>query len=93
MPPYEAIMKPRTPHEHSRKSGRRFYIGVAILMILSIAAVFFLPLSALHDKLTEGRVHPVSLWVPLLLVGSGLLFNAGIAPTASWRRFAVWLIQ
>jgi uncharacterized membrane protein YozB (DUF420 family) len=67
--------------------------GPLARILFPVAALFFLPLSALHDKMTEGRVHPVSLWVPLLLVGSGLLFNVGITPSASWRRFAAWLIQ
>ena len=88
-----ALLGALAPTPAAHVIGYWFEPGPLAGILFSIGALFFLPLSALHDKLTEGRIHPVSLWVPLLLVGSGLLFNTGITPTASWRRFAAWLIQ
>jgi hypothetical protein len=62
-------------------------------IVFTITVLFFLSLSALHDKLVERRIHPVSIWVPFMVLGSGLIFNIAIAPSALWRRFAAWLIQ
>jgi uncharacterized membrane protein YozB (DUF420 family) len=53
----------------------------------------FLSLSAIHDRLSEGRVHPVSVWGALLVFVWNALFNVAIVPSAPWREFATWLIQ
>ena len=45
---------------------------------------------AVHDRRSHGRIHPVSLWVPILL----LVQPIGIAlvmSSAGWRRLAMWL--
>jgi hypothetical protein len=55
--------------------------------------LIFLSLSAIHDRLSEGRVHPVSVWGALLVVVWNALFNVAIVPSAPWREFATWLIQ
>ena len=59
-------------------------IGLAILLVLSA--------SAIHDRITEGRIHPVSLCVPVLLVVWQLVVNTVVVPSAVWRRFAAWMI-
>jgi hypothetical protein len=62
-------------------------------LIFPISAVFFLSLSAVHDRVTEGRIHPVSLWVPLAIFALSVVFNVVIVSSGPWRRFATWLIQ
>src|SRR5262245_23275622 len=32
-----------------------------------VATVVLLSASAIHDRVTEGRIHPVSVWIPVLL--------------------------
>ena len=55
--------------------------------------MILLSVSAIHDRVTMGRIHPVSLWVPIaLFVWINLLFLA-VIPSASWLRFATWLIS
>ena len=45
---------------------------------------------AVHDKVTRGRIHPISVWVPLALIAVMLIASA-VAPSASWRQFSAWL--
>jgi hypothetical protein len=48
--------------------------------------------SAVYDKLTLGRIHPVSLWgaVGLLLYNNARAVVIG--PSAAWHSFAAWLV-
>lgn len=61
-------------------------------LLFPASLVFFLSLILLHDRVTEGRVHPVSLWASLALFGSNLLFNAAVLRSDGWRQFVAWLI-
>jgi hypothetical protein len=45
---------------------------------------------AVHDKVTRGRIHPISVWVPLALIAVTLI-AAAVAPSAPWRHFSTWL--
>ena len=56
---------------------------VVVLAVLSAAAI--------NDKLSRGRVHPVSLWVPLFYVVWELAVVPLVTSTAAWRESAVWL--
>jgi hypothetical protein len=51
-----------------------------------------LSLSAIHDRVAKGRVHPISLWVALALFVWSNLRAAVIGPSAAWHQFAGWLI-
>jgi len=44
-----------------------------------------------RDYLSRRRVHPVSIWGPLIILTSFPLRQV-IAATAAWRHFADWLI-
>lgn len=48
---------------------------------------------AVHDKMARGRIHPVSLWVPLLLIAVTGVVVVIIQPSATWRQMALWLIH
>jgi len=57
----------------------------------TLAVVLLLP-SAIYDRLTMGRVHPVSLWGAVFVFGFNVVFFAGVPSTSAWRDFAVWLV-
>lgn len=49
--------------------------------------------SAVHDRLSRGRIHPVSLWVGVALLVWSNLRAAVIGPSEAWHDFAAWLIR
>lgn len=61
-------------------------IGQAISVLLLFA-------SAIHDKLSRRRIHPVSLWVPVGLLAAPILMNMVVVTSGTWRRIATWLVQ
>jgi len=62
-------------------------------IIFPVSTAVFLSTSAVHDRVSEGRIHPVSLWGAVLLFAGGSLFFVVIQPSAAWREFATWLIR
>ena len=63
------------------------------VMIFPLSLLIFLSFSAIHDRVSEGRIHPVSLWVGLLVFAWNAVFNIAIVPSSAWREFAKWVIQ
>lgn len=61
--------------------------------IILIPYVAFLFAGAVHDRLSRGRIHPVSLWVALAVFVFSNLRAAVIGPSDAWREFATWLIR
>jgi len=61
-------------------------------------AVILLPMalllgaSAVYDKVTLGKIHPVSLWGALALFAYANLRAAVIGPSAAWHSLAGWLL-
>lgn len=55
-------------------------------------ALLLLSMSAIHDRWTDGRVHRLSVWLPLGLFAWTPVWLAVIGPSAPWQRFAGWLI-
>jgi hypothetical protein len=64
--------------------------AVPPVILLPLAALYFS--SAIHDRLTLGRMHPVSKWVGLSLLVFAMVRGAVIGPSAAWHEFAGWLI-
>ena len=62
-------------------------------IIFGVSTLVFLFMSAIYDKVSQRRIHPVSLWGAVLVVASGGLFFSVIQPSAAWREFATWLIR
>ena len=60
------------------------------VILLPLAAFYFA--AAIHDRWTDGRVHPISLWgaIALLVWAQGRAVLIG--PSEAWHRFAAWLI-
>jgi hypothetical protein len=61
------------------------------LFLVSMVALLFA--GAVHDRVTLGRFHPVSLWVAVALFVWGNLRAVLIGPSDAWHRIAAWLIQ
>ena len=63
------------------------------LMLQLPIIILCLSLSAIRDRVTEGRIHPVSLWGAILLfIWSGVWLGA-IGPSPAWNEFAARLIR
>jgi hypothetical protein len=54
-------------------------------------AVLFIP--AVHDKLTRGRIHRASIWIPLLILASSVVLNVVVAPSAFAFKVGSWLLK
>jgi hypothetical protein len=65
---------------------------VAPLAILPIT-VILLSVSAVHDRLTERRIHPVSIWGAALLFAWSMVWQVVIIPSPAGDRLARWLIS
>lgn len=50
-------------------------------------------LPAIHDRVSERRIHPASLWGAIGVFAWLTLFFTVIAPTSAWRDFAAWIVQ
>ena len=61
-------------------------ISVATTLVLLSA-------SAVYDRLSRRRIHPVSLWVPILLFVWQIALGAIVFPSAAWRKLVAWLVQ
>jgi hypothetical protein len=57
---------------------------------LPVAANLLLFAGAVHDKVTIGRVHPISVWVPLALVAM-VPFTVAVSLSTPWRQLVAWL--
>lgn len=51
-----------------------------------------LTIGPVYDRVSEGRIHPVSLWGGVAVFAWIATFQLAIIPSASWRQFAHWLI-
>src|SRR5271165_1779694 len=60
--------------------------------IIIIPLVLFLFASAIYDRVSLGRIHPVSLWVAAAIFVWQLSLNIVIGPSAAWHQFARWLV-
>lgn len=63
--------------------------GLIFLATLLVA----LSLSAVHDYVTERRIHPVSAWVAGAVLISFVAYAVVVVPTAWFRAFAAALIR
>jgi uncharacterized membrane protein YozB (DUF420 family) len=61
--------------------------------IILIPYIAFLFAGAVHDRLSRGRIHAVSLWVALAVFVFSNLRAMAIGPSDAWREFATWLTR
>jgi hypothetical protein len=57
-----------------------------------VSLAVFLAIGPIYDRISEGRIHPVSLWGGLAVFAWFIAFNVAIIPSGAWRQFAHWLI-
>jgi len=62
----------------------------APIILIPLTALLFA--GAVHDRISLGRIHPVSLWVAVAMLVWANLRAALIGPSDLWRQFATWLI-
>ena len=55
--------------------------------------ILLLSASAVYDKVSQGRIHPASLWVPILIFAWEIVIGVVVVPSVAWREFASWLIR
>lgn len=65
--------------------------ALGIGWVVIIVAIHFVP--AVHDKLTRGRIHPTSIWIPLLIIVGFVVLNAVVAPSALAFKVGSWLLK
>jgi len=54
--------------------------------------LLLLAASAIYDRVSRGRIHPVSLLVPILLLAWRIVLVSVVLPSTAWRTIAEWLI-
>jgi hypothetical protein len=62
-------------------------------ILAPISGIGLLSLSAIHDRLTQGRIHPVSLWGGIGAFAWLFAFFTFVMPSSAWRNFSMWLVQ
>jgi hypothetical protein len=62
------------------------------MMAQAIAILLFLS-SAIYDKVSQGRIHQVSLWIPILFLASQIVIGAVVQPSVAWHEFAAWMFR
>lgn len=60
------------------------------LILLPLASFYFA--AAVHDRWTDRRLHPVSLWGAIVLLVWAQARAALVGPSEAWHRFAAWLV-
>jgi hypothetical protein len=68
-----------------RGAGIKISVPITILLLSA---------SAIYDRLSRGRIHPVSLWAPILLFAwQNVIVVFVVFRSALWRELAAWLIR
>jgi hypothetical protein len=70
------------PALHGRLSGPVLLVGFSLQFA-----------GAAYDKLSRGHIHPLFLWVPLVVIVESVGVFALVMPSAGWRRLAMWLVS
>ena len=68
-------------------------LGAVVWIVQLPVTILLLSVSAIHDRLTEGRVHPVSLWVPILLFIWFGVWISVVGSSPSWQRLTASLLR
>jgi uncharacterized membrane protein YozB (DUF420 family) len=63
-------------------------LGIAVPLVANL----LLFIGAVHDKLSRGRIHPISIWVPILLIGELFGLVPIVMQSAPWRQMVLWLV-
>jgi len=63
----------------------------APIILIPLTILYFA--TAVHDRWSQGRVHPVSLWVAFALLAWANVRGVLIGPSTAWRELTDWLIR
>ncbi len=63
----------------------------APIVLVPLAALFFAP--AVHDRLSRGRMHPISLWTGVAMLVWANVRAGFIAPSQAWHNFVAWFVR
>ena len=74
------------PVAHLMGHWPAFRVLAFLIGLVPLAALF------IHDRLSQGRIHPVSLWGGVVSFAWANLFFILIAPTSAWHAFADWIV-
>jgi hypothetical protein len=61
--------------------------------LFPLSGLFFVSLIAVYERVTAGRVHPVTLWLGALVVAMERVLTLGVQRSEAWRSFAQWLVE
>jgi hypothetical protein len=61
------------------------------LFLVPMALLLFA--GAVHDRITRGRFHPVTLWGAVILFAFGNVREVAIRPSTTWHRVAAALVR
>ena len=65
----------------------------AVPPIILVPLALLLFASAAHDRVSLGRLHPISLWGAVSIMVWFLLLNVVIGPSTAWHHFAQGLVR
>jgi hypothetical protein len=88
-----AVLGGLTPTPVAHVIGHWLSFQPWTLVFFPASFVAFTSLSAIYDRLSQGRIDPVSLWIPILWLGWRVFEVRVIEPSAAWHEFAAWLIR
>jgi hypothetical protein len=57
------------------------------------ASVLLLTAVPIHDKLSKGRIHPASIWIPVIFVAWTIFSNTVIFTSEPAFKLASWILQ
>lgn len=63
-----------------------------LAVIAPIIGVLLFSVVAIHDKMSQGRIHPVSIWAPVLVLVGEVLLNTVVLSSAVGYQVAAWLV-
>jgi hypothetical protein len=79
-------------HLGGHLSGYWSGFQLVFLIVGQTIATLLLFAVAVHDKVAHGRIHPVSLWVPIGLIAALVVMNVVVMPSPVWHDVATWLV-
>ena len=61
--------------------------------LFPLTGLLFVSLIAVRERVADGRIHPMTLWLGMLVVGMERALTLVIQRAAGFRAFAQWLVR
>lgn len=62
-------------------------------ILFPLSGLFFVSVIAVHERVTEGRVHPVTVWLGVLVIALERAVTLGLQRSEVWLSFSRWLVR